>query len=106
MEDCQAMIQDRGSFPKEKILITELGCGQGTFKWSAGTDAITEQQQADYNKGAFDACRDAGIGGLIYWGIVWIYPETDSRYTQAFGFISWEGEISYKPYNAFKEGQL
>jgi len=106
MEDCQSMIAGRGSFPKEKLLITECGCGQGTYTWHGGTDSTTVKQQADYIKGAFDACRDAGIGGLMYWDIIWMYPKTDSRYTQAFGFISWEGTISYEPYTAFKEAEL
>jgi len=106
MEDCQSMIAGRGSFPKEKLFITECGCGQGTYKWHAGTDSTTVKQQADYIRGAFDACRDAGIGGLMYWDIIYMRPKTDSRYTQSFGFISWEGEISYEPYNAFKEGEL
>lgn len=80
---CQIMNNEKGPFPLSKVFLTEFGCG--SFSWSPN-GTTTAQQQKDYIRGVYEAAREVGIGGILYWAPWQIDP--DWRH---YGFIDYNG---------------
>lgn len=97
---------NRGSFPSDRVFITEYGCGNGTWDgllanypfpsgpWGA-LITMSQQQQADYVLAGIDAAKKNGIKGLSYHS-----PINMSASPHSFGFIEYNGIID-TAYNTF-----
>ena len=103
--DFEAMMAGRGSFRKDQVMLTEFGCGHGTYSWHGGTDTLTKQQQADYIKAAFDAAKAYGIENVFYHETIWIRPWPEHMF--GFGFVNYDGAITNQlAYNAYAAAML
>lgn len=103
LPDFQAMRDRRGSFPLDRVILSEFACVNGTMDRGGtyGVITLTPHQQAEYLRGVFDAARATGITNLVYHEPIHIavYPPT---YNISVGFIDYNGTIFEEPYNVYK----
>jgi len=92
----QSMIDGRGSFSVDKLMLTEFGCGYNTCDTFRGPISTTAHQQAMYIEACFDAAKKYGIEIICYHEpfLSWTY--------RSFGFIEPDGTINRESYLAFK----
>jgi hypothetical protein len=91
------MVNGRGDFGLDKLMVTETGCGSGTWTSHMGTQTITEHQQAEYIRALFDTAKKYGIVKVFYF-------EPFSRISErGYGFIDYDGSLVTQSYNTFKE---
>lgn len=95
----QSMVNGKGSFSLDKIMVTEIGCGSGTWTSHMGTQITTVHQQAEYIRAAFDAAKEYGISKIIY------HEPFCGLNNRGFGFVNVDGTIVQEPYNVFKSGE-
>jgi len=92
----QSMINGRGSYSIDKLMLSEFGCGYGNWWDFRGPITTTAHQQAMYIEACFDAAKECGIEIICYHE-----PFISSTY-RSFGFIEPDGTINQESYIAFK----
>lgn len=104
-EKLGTMARDRGSYPIEKVLWTEWGFWNGTMQGPGMSSplTVTEQQQADYVRAAFDAMRDIGLKNSIYHHLFNTYDFYADRYRERWGVADYDG-TPFLAYDAYKTG--
>jgi hypothetical protein len=102
--NCEYMVNgssgSRNKFSLDKLMITEVGFGSGTWSSHMGTQTTTEHQQAQYIQALFDATKKYSISKIS-----WHEPFEGNGGNRGFSFIDKDGTKHLEPYNTFKNGR-
>jgi len=94
--DFESMVEGKGSFSIDQVMLTEFGCGNGAWEELGRNITTTEHQQADYLRAVFDACEKYGITKVFYHS-----PINFRSDVRTFGFVNYNGSIAHEPYDQF-----
>ena len=99
--DCESMVNGRGIFSVDQLMLTEFGCGNGVWTGMGRNITTTEHQQADYIRAVFDACEKYGITQVFYHE-----PINIRSHVRTLGFVNYDGAAAQEPYERYKFGLL
>jgi len=86
------MIDGRGSFSMDQLILGEFGIWRGTATGEGVTNTYSDWERREYYRAVFDAARDVGIKNIIFHDLfAQINPKTNSYLSPMYSVVDTDG---------------